>query len=118
MLKVQGFSKEFIFTEATKEEMLNYILNHLAKCPNGEESLSFLIDCIRSDTKINFPTLPANALSIFEALGFKEKQYYGKVKQSDLKWCEKNGVDPARRYRKDAEGNYVTDRIVKTTITV
>jgi hypothetical protein len=70
MIQVQNL----IIPDPVAAKLQDYILNHLSKTPLGAQSISYLVECIRSDTRIKFPTNHSFAMDVFEALGFSVKQ--------------------------------------------
>jgi hypothetical protein len=66
--------QNLIIQDSAVESLQSYILDRLSKTPMGAESVSYLVDCIRTDTRINFPTNHSFASDVFEALGFTVKQ--------------------------------------------
>ena len=70
MIQVQNY----IISDAHVAKLQEYILNHLAKTPFGAQSVSYLVDCIRMDLNVNFPTNHSFAMDVFTALGFTIKQ--------------------------------------------
>jgi hypothetical protein len=73
------------FSPKQVETLQTYILEHLAKCPDGSQSVSYLVSCIRMDTRLRFPTMMVDAESCFEALGFTLKRVYSKKHPSCIR---------------------------------
>ncbi len=79
---VRLWNRDLEITDAQQDDLTDYIVSRLSAparlktgFPNteaelGRESVSHLIQCIRCDTRMKFPTRTIDAESVFEALGF------------------------------------------------
>jgi|KBSMisStandDraft_5_1062788.scaffolds.fasta_scaffold155232_3 hypothetical protein len=69
-LEVNLWNRDLLVSEAQRDRMVDYILTHLSRCPQGRQSVSFLTDMVRMETRLKFPTRMTDAETMFEALGF------------------------------------------------
>jgi|HubBroStandDraft_6_1064221.scaffolds.fasta_scaffold3283375_1 hypothetical protein len=73
------WNSDLALTDAQVDLLQGYILDHLAACPTGRQSVSHLVSVIRDhifdDTLgpvyIRFPTNHNDAMTTFKVLGFK-----------------------------------------------
>lgn len=73
-MKIQLWNSTLTITDSQRKTLESYILDWLAKCPKEREAVSYLVQNIRIDTKLSFPTRYNDAMRVFEALGFKIEQ--------------------------------------------
>jgi hypothetical protein len=76
------FRRRYRHVKHVSDDVLRqFIVEHLSRCPAKEQSISYLVSCIRDDEKY-VPTRLNDAESVFTSLGFKlrrECNEYGAI---------------------------------------
>lgn len=95
MLKVQLWNSDMLLTTAQVEGLHLFIDEHLSR--HGQESITQMVERIRSATRLRFPTRHNDAVTLFEALGYKIGHPTTKAgKPQPYKWVvlpRERGVD-------------------------
>lgn len=75
----QLWTRDYVISEDLAEKITSYLLEKMSKLRKPEDlSISYAVESIRSDLRINFPTNHSDAMTTLEALGFTVKGVPGK----------------------------------------
>jgi hypothetical protein len=70
-MEIRLWNSNLAVSDSQVEKLQDFILNYLASRKDGKESVSHLIQCVRENARFRMPTGHSDAMTFFEALGFK-----------------------------------------------